>query len=173
MKKILIICLLFIMITGCNKAEEKPTNLKAKHEEKVIELLKNSYQHSLYTMGKLTLSESSVEMNGKEYRFIENEDIKSIDELNELLNKVYIEDVLVSIYEKSLTKKEFIMFNDDLFVHNLEEECNIQKVDNFKEFKVLKENKEHLIIKFNGNEHYVFLKDGKYYLNEIVFKCLD
>lgn len=173
MKKILIICLLLILVTGCQKKEQKPTIVEIKPEEKIEELLKNSYIYSLYNIGNLTLSDAKVETDGKIYYYIEEKYVKNIDELNEMVSKVYLEDVFPTVFETHQGKKEFLLFDNELYVNNVEESCNIGKDYNFEDFQIIKETSDNLTISFNGKEYNVYIKDGKYYLDEIIFNCID
>lgn len=173
MKKIVIICLLLIVITGCKKIEERPKELEDNHGEKITQLLKDSYQYSLYALGDLTLSDAYVEINDKKYYHIENDDIKNINELNDLINKIYIEDSFNTAFEQLHSKKEFLVFDDKFVVSNNEDTCNIGTDYNFEVFEIINETEEELIMNFNQKEYKIYLKDGNYYLDDIIFKCLD
>ena len=172
MRKILIISLFLILITGCAQKTDEETPAKIDHSSEITQLLKDNYLFSLYSVGNLSLSDAYVEMNNQKHYYIENEDIKNLEELNSYVNKVFVEELYEVLYEELHSKKDFVMFNDKFFVYNKEESCDIGSDYDFTDFEIMEETDKHLIVGFNEMEYYVYLRDGKYRLNDNVFRCL-
>lgn len=170
MKKILIIIICLIAITGCyNKNEE--LNEKD-YKEEIATLLENSYNLSLFAYGKLEYEDSIITIKDKQYKQIKNDSIKTINELNNLLENVYVPERLELFYETLYSKKEFVEIENKIYVNDKEESCDIGDNYDFTSFNISLQTDENLIIDIDEFSYYVYIRDNKLYLSDDVYKCL-
>lgn len=170
MRKIFIILVCLITLTGCNKKTESKTN---GYKTKVSELLEKNYTLSLYAYGKLDLEDSVATVDNKNYNLIKQNKIKNLNELNSLLTEVYDPEQYAKFYEEMFAKKEFLQIDDKLYVNDNNQSCNIGTDYDFNDFKITKTTDEYLIIEYEEASYNILIKDGKLYLNDNVFKCFE
>lgn len=167
MKKILII-LSLVLLVGCTKIEEKHD--KKDYKEQVRELLEKSYTYSLFAYGKNELEDKVATLDNVEYSLIKNDNIKTLDDLNNQIEDIFVLEKKELFYESLYSKKDFIEIDSHLYVNINEELCEIEKTD-FTEFNISKETDEYLIIDIKDKSYYVYIRDNKLYLSDDVYSC--
>lgn len=170
MRKIFIILICLITLVGCQKKAESQ---KKEYHTKVAELLEKSYTLSLFAYGTLELEDSVATVDDKTYNLIKNSKIKSLNELNLLLEEVYVPEQYNKFYDELYSKKEFIGIDNEIYVNDNNQSCDIGTDYDFTNFNITKITDESIIIQYEELSYHIFIIDGKLYLNDYIFKCLE
>ncbi len=168
MKKILIIIICLTLI-GCKPIEE--SNEK-NYQEELAELFEKSYLYSQFTYSDLEYEDRIATLDDKEYKLIKNDHINNIESLNNIIEEIFVLEKYELFYEELYNRKDFIEIDGRLYVYNLEQTCDIGQAE-FNNFTITEQNDEYLVVEKDNSSYHVFIRDGKLYLSDDVFKCLE
>lgn len=170
MRKIFIVLICLITLAGCQKTTESKKN---EYKTKISELLENSFTLSLFAYGNLELEDSVATVDEKTYNLIKNSKIKSLNELNSLLEEVYVPEQYNIFYDELYAKKEFIGIDNKIYVNDNNQSCDIGTDYDFTNFNITKTTDEYIIIQYEEFSSHIFIKDGKLYLDDYIFRCIE
>ena len=188
MKKIYIIIGIGLLIGGTlialiffkkPQTTEKPkqgTSLNGKIDQTKLEkLLKDNYRYASYALAALNNSEESSSLSFFEieeaHYLINDADIKSLADLNDLVFKVFIPEKHHEYYTLLHDNKDFMQFDDDLYGYSKKDSCAILENVSFNAYEVKTITDDNFTILFYGGKYQVHIIDDEYLLAENVFKC--
>lgn len=160
MKKILIIisCLL---VVGCTKN----TSDLPDYSKEISSLLEKNYTYSLLAYGSLEFEDATATVEDVKYNLIKNIDITSLEDLNKIVEEIFVPERIEIFYETLYEKRNFLEIDERIYIKDYEEGVTILKPD-FNNFEINEQTEEHLIIDIGENSYYIYIRDGSLYLGD-------
>lgn len=172
MKKILLVFITLLFISGCGLTDEEK-------EDKLFESLERAYLAAYATEGAgFGVFEKETEtVNGETWYKVANSDYNSLDKIKELANDVYVDEVATKINKK--VDQKYKEVNGTLYTPSntnckLPYSYNERLLENLKKDVEITEMKsKKLTFKLKDKEYNAKLKGDYYVFEEKLFECVN
>lgn len=148
-------------------------NSENKFNDRVKELLENSYDYYYFTYGDVQTTEAAIEVEDKKYYFVNDDKYKTIDNLINVIENTFVPDKLPDYIEKLNSNHEYLEADNKLYVKKSDNICKKEYDIDYNNLKIEDVDEDTKILTWNNTFTYIYLVDNEWYLSTEVFYCVD
>ena len=149
--------------------KEKDTNKEI--DSTIYSLFDNAYKYYYYMYGDIKIGDGFVESDGETYYAVLDEEILSIDNINDLVKETFVKEKVSPMLNVE-NKNIYFVFKDTLYVQKSENVCKNIKEYNFDNLNYLY-NDEKIEVKFDSTSTNIYNEDGDWKLGTNIYFCSD
>lgn len=177
-RKIIIIIIVLILIIAIIlsvfmiKKNIDNKNKENEFNDRVKELLENSYDYYYFVYGDVQTTEAAVEVEDKKYYFVNDDKYKSIDNLITMINNTFVPERVPDYIEELNNNHEYLESDNKLYVKKSDNICKIENNIDYNNIKIEDIDEDSKLLKWNDTFTYIYLVDNEWYLSTDVFYCI-
>ena len=165
---ILLLTIIVIVITIVIIAtKEKNTNKEI--DNTINSLFENAYKYYYYMFGDINTSDGYIVLNDTTYYAVDDENVISIAEFDDLLLNTFVAEAQVRLYDVE-EKNEYIEINDNMYVKKMTNPCQQIKELDFGNLKFNGDDEKKLAM-YDFTSTYIYREDGEWKLEYNIYQC--
>lgn len=174
---IVIISVVSVFIYGYLKNKNENENKVIDIDKRISEIITDSYTYYLLLNGNIPLEDEEIsfsEDDSVRYRLVSLDNITSINDITDLVNRLFIKDVrddrLNDIYS---TDRKYVETQDRLYVnYNEDEICDLSLVEDIKNYTYTKLEDDTIMISTTLGDTIVVYENDNWYLQfSNIYNC--
>lgn len=165
---VVIISLLILSISAFSKNDE----FKKQMDDRVKEIVDNSYLYYLLLNGPLSDGNRSLEINNVKYYYINIPQLKTIEDIENISNSLFVNDIKEYMTSKLFENRVFLEFDEGLYVNSDNVEiCDMTVISNLKDYIYERNSDGSYRIFTTFGENDIVYENDNWYLKREIFKC--
>jgi len=165
---IMIVIVLILIVVNINEKSNVNDNLI---QERINEIIDNSYKYYLLKEGHITLGNDIIVKDGITYRIIEEEWLTKIDDIVNIIEDTFIKSREYNFYNGIFDKHKIIEQDGNLYINLSEENCEVDFEINKSNITFEKKDNDTILIDFDVYRIYSYYEDGKWKLSNNIYVC--
>lgn len=162
---LIVVAVIIILLVNKNKEN----NVESELGTTFLQLADNSYKYYYYMFGDINTSDGYVEINGNTYYAVDDENVISIAEFDDLLLNTFVAEAQVRLYDVE-EKNEYIEINDNMYVKKMTNPCQQIKELDFGNLKFDGDDEKKLAM-YDFTSTYIYREDGEWKLEYNIYQC--
>lgn len=170
---IVVIVGLLIFLISKSIIDNKDKNISGiQMDDKIDQLVSDGYTYYLLSVGPIPTDGAVVEVDGVEYEYVNIAKIKTIEDITNLVNDLFVEDIR-KIKETSIFEnRSFLELDNGLYVsYDKDSICDITNISGLRDYTYDKVSNDMYRINTAFGDNNVIYENDDWRIQSDIFKC--